>query len=281
MKRRSEQPGTSRPFRALFYVLFLGGVVLTLQAIIRWHSASARRRLHAAKGHAADGADSRAVYPQSAVTLSLPQRVLKRGFDIVTASTALVLLGLPMLLLSALVRLKLGSPVLFRQVRPGRHGQPFTILKFRTMTDERGTDGALLPDARRLTPIGQFLRSSSLDELPSLLNILRGEMSIVGPRPLVMEYLPYYTEEQNLRHAVRPGITGLAQISGRNYLPFSRRLELDVEYVQTFSFWRDLRLIIRTVGVVLAKQNVSKGESVAIVDDINLGRGLNENFFKE
>ena len=143
---------------------------------------------------------------------------MKRAFDFIAALMALLLLCLPLAVLTLLVRRKLGHPAFFRQVRPGLHGQPFEMVKFRTMTDARGPDGALLPDADRLTPFGRFLRASSLDELPELWNVLKGDMSLVGPRPLLMEYLPLYSPEQARRHEVRPGITGWAQVNGRNAL---------------------------------------------------------------
>ncbi|MCD0160625.1 sugar transferase [Deinococcus sp. 6YEL10] len=208
------------------------------------------------------------------------QYPFKRPFDILVAGAALIILSIPMSLLALLIRIKLGGPVIFKQVRPGLNAQPFTIYKFRTMTNERDASGNLLPDGIRLTKFGRLLRSSSLDELPGLWNVLRGDMSIVGPRPLVMEYLPYYTEEQNLRHAVRPGITGLAQVSGRNYLPFSKRLQMDVEYVRNISWPLDISIILRTAAVVFKRKDVSHGESVAIVDDIGLSKDLNDNFFK-
>lgn len=205
----------------------------------------------------------------------------KRMLDILIASAALTTAAVPLALLALVIRRKLGSPVLFTQIRPGLYEQPFTIYKFRTMTDERDERGVLLPDARRLTPFGQFLRSASLDELPSLWNVLKGDMSIVGPRPLTMAYLPYYSDEHSLRHHVKPGVTGLSQVSGRNYLPFSRRLGLDVEYVRNLSFVADLNILVRTVSVVLSRDNVSKGESVAIVDDIGLGKDLGDEAFRE
>lgn len=253
------------------------------------NSAEARRRGEAGQAWVLEHFDPEAVQERWAAYYDelLRWRELssrypeKRVLDVLVSVAALVVLSGPLLALALLVRSKLGSPVLFKQVRPGLGGQPFTVYKFRTMTDERDQDGALMPDSVRLTPLGKFLRSSSLDELPGLINVLRGEMSLVGPRPLAMEYLPYYTEEQSLRHAVRPGITGLAQVSGRNYLPFSQRLELDVEYVRTLSFKNDLRILLRTIKVVFARQDVSQGQSVAMVDDIGLSRGLHKNFFKE
>jgi lipopolysaccharide/colanic/teichoic acid biosynthesis glycosyltransferase len=152
--------------------------------------------------------------------------------------------------------------VLFRQVRPGLQGRPFTMVKFRTMTDDRGPDGALLPDARRLTPFGRFLRASSLDELPELWNVLKGDMSLVGPRPLLMEYLPLYTPEQARRHEVRPGITGWAQVNGRNAISWANKFALDVWYVDHRSLWLDLQILWRTVRKVLVRDGISaEGEA--------------------
>lgn len=182
---------------------------------------------------------------------------MKRLFDLLISLGLLLLLALPLLLLSVVVRFKLGSPVLFRQVRPGLHGQPFMMVKFRTMTDARGPDGELLPDAQRLTAFGRLLRASSLDELPELWNVLRGEMSMVGPRPLLMEYLPLYTPEQARRHEVRPGITGWAQVNGRNALSWEERFKLDVWYVDHQSFWLDLRILWRTLRKVIVREGIS------------------------
>ena len=182
---------------------------------------------------------------------------MKRLFDFVAASLALLLLALPLLALAWLIRRKLGTPVLFRQVRPGLHGRPFTMVKFRTMTDELGPDCALLPDAQRLTPFGRFLRASSLDELPELWNVLKGEMSLVGPRPLLMEYLPLYTPEQARRHAVRPGITGWAQVNGRNAISWADKFALDVWYVDHRSLWLDVQILWRTVRKVLVRDGIS------------------------
>ncbi|MGB4192499.1 MAG: sugar transferase [Limnohabitans sp.] len=182
---------------------------------------------------------------------------MKRLFDCVAALLALLLLALPLLALVWLIRRKLGSPVLFRQVRPGLHGKPFTMVKFRTMTDERGPDGALLPDAQRMTPFGRFLRSSSLDELPELWNVLRGEMSLVGPRPLLMEYLPLYSTHQARRHEVRPGITGWAQVNGRNAISWQDKFALDVWYVDHRSMWLDLKILWLTVRKVLVRDGIS------------------------
>ncbi len=181
---------------------------------------------------------------------------MKRAFDICAALIALLLLS-PLLLLTALlVRIKLGSPVLFSQQRPGQHGRPFKILKFRTMTDRRDEEGNLLLDAERLPPFGRMLRATSLDELPELINVLKGEMSLVGPRPLLMRYLPYYSERENLRHTLRPGITGWAQINGRNCLGWDDRLAMDVWYVEHRSFLLDLTIIFRTVTAVFKREGL-------------------------
>lgn len=187
---------------------------------------------------------------------------MKRLFDLLLSFGLLLALALPLLLLWGLVRYKLGSPVLFRQVRPGLHGRPFMMVKFRTMTDERGTDGEMLPDAQRLTPFGRFLRATSLDELPELWNVLRGEMSLVGPRPLLMEYLPLYSPEQARRHEVRPGITGWAQVNGRNALSWEERFKLDIWYVDHRSLWLDLRILWLTVRKVIVREGISaQGEA--------------------
>jgi lipopolysaccharide/colanic/teichoic acid biosynthesis glycosyltransferase len=182
---------------------------------------------------------------------------MKRAFDIVASATLLVCFALPMLLVWLAVRLKIGKPVLFRQQRPGLGGRPFEMIKFRTMTDARDDEGQLLPDADRLTRLGAFLRSSSLDELPELWNVLRGDMSLVGPRPLLMEYLPLYTPEQARRHEVRPGITGWAQINGRNAIGWEEKFELDVWYVDNISFWLDMQILRRTLVKVYRREGVN------------------------
>ena len=182
---------------------------------------------------------------------------MKRIFDFTIAAMALLLLALPLLALTWLVRRKLGRPAFFHQVRPGRHGKPFEMVKFRSMTDARGPDGALLPDADRLTPFGRFLRSSSLDELPGLWNVLKGDMSLVGPRPLLVEYLPLYSPEQARRHEVRPGITGWAQVNGRNAIGWDDKFKLDVWYVNHRSMWLDLRILWLTVRKVLVRDGIS------------------------
>jgi lipopolysaccharide/colanic/teichoic acid biosynthesis glycosyltransferase len=182
---------------------------------------------------------------------------MKRLFDLLVSLVGLLLLALPLLVLSFLVWHKLGGPVLFRQVRPGLHGRPFMMVKFRTMTDDRDDDGELMPDALRLNAFGRFLRASSLDELPELWNVLRGEMSLVGPRPLLMEYLPLYSAEQARRHEVRPGITGWAQINGRNAVSWDERFRLDVWYVNHRSFWLDLKILWQTVRKVVVREGIS------------------------
>lgn len=176
---------------------------------------------------------------------------------------ALIVLAAPLLfplsaLVALLVRAKLGSPVLFRQERGGLGGQPFTMLKFRTMTNERDADGDLLPDAWRLTVLGRFLRSSSLDELPELINVLKGEMSLVGPRPLFVHYRDRYTPEQMRRHEMRPGITGWAQVNGRNALTWQQKFVLDVWYVDQQSFWLDLKIMVMTLWRVLKRESISQ-----------------------
>jgi len=183
--------------------------------------------------------------------------IIKRGLDIGLAATALVLAAPVLLLVAIAVRVNLGGPVLFRQQRPGLHGRPFTMVKFRTMRDALGRDGRPLPDADRLTPFGTLLRSTSLDELPELWNVVRGDMSLVGPRPLLMEYLDRYTPEQARRHEVRPGVTGWAQVNGRNAVSWEERFRLDVWYVEHRSLRLDLRILLRTLALVLRRTGVS------------------------
>ena len=174
-------------------------------------------------------------------------------------------LFLPVFVLTGLfVRVSLGAPILFHQLRPGLHGQPFTILKFRTMTDARDAQGNLLPDAERLTPLSRFLRSTSLDELPELWNVLKGDMSLIGPRPLLMQYLDRYTPEHARRHEVRPGITGWAQVNGRNALTWEQKFSLDVWYVDNLSLWLDLKIIAMTVWKILRREGISQpGQATA------------------
>ena len=183
-------------------------------------------------------------------------RTIKRLIDVVAVLAGLLVLGPFLLLVAAAVRLTMGAPVLFRQVRPGLHGEPFVLYKFRTMLDLRDEQCNLLPDEQRLTPIGRFLRSTSVDELPELFNVLKGEMSLVGPRPLLMQYLPYFTEKERLRFLVRPGITGLAQVCGRNDLTWDLRIATDVRYVQEYSLWLDLQILFLTICGVLKRHGV-------------------------
>lgn len=182
----------------------------------------------------------------------------KRLLDVAAALVLLVALAPAILLVAALVHLRLGSPVLFRQQRPGLHGRPFTVFKFRTMTEASDGGGSPLPDECRMTRFGAVLRKLSLDELPELLNVVRGEMSLVGPRPLLMEYLPLYTAEQSRRHDVRPGITGLAQVGGRNSVTWEEKFRLDVEYVDRLSLPLDLKIMSRTVTAVIARKGISQ-----------------------
>ncbi|MDH1801090.1 sugar transferase [Acinetobacter johnsonii] len=183
--------------------------------------------------------------------------MLKRILDVVIASTALVLLSPVYALVAYKVKKNLGSPVLFRQTRPGLYGQPFEMIKFRSMKDALDTAGNPLPDSERLTPFGKMLRATSLDEMPELWNVIKGDMSIVGPRPLLMEYLPLYNSEQAKRHDVRPGITGYAQVNGRNAISWEKKFELDTWYVNNQSLWLDFKIMLKTVKKVLAKDDIS------------------------
>lgn len=191
---------------------------------------------------------------------------VKRCLDFLLSLCGIIVLSPILLVLCILVRVKLGSPVLFRQERPGKNEKIFTLCKFRTMTDEKDENGQLLSDAVRLTKFGKFLRGTSLDELPELFNILKGDMSIIGPRPLLVSYLPYYTERERLRHSVRPGLTGLAQVSGRNFIDWDRRLAKDVEYVEHLTFGMDVKVLWMTVKTVL-------GHSDEVAEDTNAVEG--------
>ncbi len=182
----------------------------------------------------------------------------KRLFDLLASSLLLVAVSPIMLLAALAIRATMGSPVLFRHTRPGLHGAPFTLLKFRTMTDATDPNGRPLPDAERLTTVGRWLRRLSIDELPQLVNVLKGDMSLVGPRPLLMEYLPLYSPEQARRHEVRPGITGWAQVNGRNELGWDERFRLDVWYVDHQSFWLDLKILAMTALRVLQRQGINE-----------------------
>ena len=194
------------------------------------------------------------------------RRIFKRPLDVTLSFCALVVLSLPMIVLAVLVRIKLGTPVIFQQKRPGLHEKIFTIYKFRTMTDKKDQNGQLLPDSERLTKFGKMLRSTSLDELPELFNILKGDMSIVGPRPLLEQYLPYYTATEKKRHEVRPGLSGLAQISGRNNLDWDTRLGLDVNYVKNLTFSLDLDIFLKTVIKVIRREDITIVNQATIKD---------------
>lgn len=194
---------------------------------------------------------------EAGAALPYNRTMLKRLVDIVASAAVLVVLSPVLAVTALLVCIKLGSPVLFRQVRPGLDERPFGLIKFRSMTDARDAHGELLPDARRLPRFGRWLRSTSLDELPELWNVLRGDMSLVGPRPLLMQYLPLYSSEQRRRHEVRPGLTGLAQVEGRNALTWDEKFAADVRYVDCQSLWLDLTIIARTVTMILRRDGIS------------------------
>lgn len=194
---------------------------------------------------------------EAGAALPYNRTMLKRLVDIVASAAVLVVLSPVLAVTALLVCIKLGSPVLFRQVRPGLDERPFGLIKFRSMSDARDAHGELLPDARRLPPFGRWLRSTSLDELPELWNVLRGDMSLVGPRPLLMQYLPLYSSEQRRRHEVRPGLTGLAQVEGRNALTWDEKFAADVRYVDCQSLWLDLTIIARTVTMILRRDGIS------------------------
>lgn len=211
-------------------------------------------------------ADNELVWQYERQGGSMYKNCIKRCLDFLLSLCAIIVLSPILLVLCILVRTKLGSPVFFRQERPGRHEKIFTLCKFRTMTDERDDNGELLPDSVRLTKFGRFLRATSLDELPELFNILKGDMSIIGPRPLLVSYLPYYSEREKLRHSVRPGLTGLAQVSGRNFIDWDRRMEKDVEYVENLTFAMDLKVLWMTVQTVL-------GHSEEVAEDTNAVEG--------
>ena len=194
------------------------------------------------------------------------KRYMKRCLDFILSLCGIIVLSPVLIILAVLVRVKLGSPILFHQERPGKDEKIFTLCKFRTMTDARDEKGELLPDSVRLTKFGKFLRATSLDELPELFNILKGDMSIIGPRPLLVSYLPYYTERERLRHSVRPGLTGLAQVSGRNFLDWDKRFQKDVEYVEHLTFGMDLKVLWMTVQTVL-------GHTEEVAEDTNAAEG--------
>ncbi len=207
---------------------------------------------------------SRAVFHRRGLRRSFAMyaKYVKRMLDFLIALVGLVVASPILLIVAVLVRTKLGSPVLFAQERPGKDEKIFKLYKFRSMSDARDEQGNLLPDKDRLTPFGKMLRATSLDELPELFNILKGDMSLIGPRPLLVSYLPWYTEREQLRHTVRPGLTGLAQVSGRNSLVWDKRLEKDVEYVEHLSFMMDLKILFMTVKKVVCKDDVAEDTNV-------------------
>lgn len=187
---------------------------------------------------------------------------MNRIFDFITTLTGLLIISPVFVFLALLVKIKMGSPIFFVQKRPGKNGEPFRMYKFRTMTNETDEEGTLLPNKERLTSVGQFLRSTSLDELPELINVIKGDMSLVGPRPLKMDYLELYDNEQKRRHEVRPGITGWAQVNGRNAISFTERFELDVWYVDNKSLWLDIKILVLTLFKVFDRTNVNPKNGV-------------------
>lgn len=196
---------------------------------------------------------------------------LKRALDCILSGCALIILSPVMLILAVLVRIKLGNPIIFTQDRPGKEEKIFKLYKFRTMTNGKDRDGKLLPDENRLLKFGRFLRTTSLDELPELINIFKGDMAIVGPRPLLVRYLPFYKKEERIRHSVRPGLTGLAQISGRNNLDWNERLGLDVQYVNNMSLLTDIKIIIITIVKVLKRNDIASGKEL-VIEDLDVER---------
>lgn len=192
------------------------------------------------------------------------ERFIKRSLDIIFSFTLLVILSPALLFIAMLVKINLGSPVLFKQRRPGLNERIFIIYKFRTMTDDKDENGELLPNNMRLTRFGRALRDSSLDELPELFNILRGDMSFIGPRPLLIEYLPLYNEQQRRRHEVRPGMSGLAQVSGRNAITWDEKFKCDIEYVEKISFLLDLKILVKTIIRVLKREGINSSELVTM-----------------
>lgn len=209
------------------------------------------------------------------------EKYVKRPLDCFLATLALIVLSPVMGVTAVLVRKKLGSPVLFMQERPGKNEKIFKLYKFRTMRDERDENGDLLPDDVRLTKFGRLLRSTSLDELPELINIIRGDMAIVGPRPLLMEYLPYYTEKEAHRHDVLPGLTGLAQVNGRNAISWDKKLEYDVEYIGQISFMTDVKIVLQTVVKTVKRSDIQVGSSFKAGKFIDQRKARNNGQVKE
>jgi undecaprenyl phosphate N,N'-diacetylbacillosamine 1-phosphate transferase len=207
-------------------------------------------------------------------------KYIKRILDLILSLMALILLMPLMIIIGILVRINLGSPIIFKQKRPGKNEKTFTLYKFRTMTDKRDIDGNLLPDEYRLTKFGKFLRSTSLDELPELINIIKGDMAIVGPRPLLVEYLPYYTEEEKHRHDVRPGLTGLAQVNGRNAISWEEKLKYDTEYIKKISFYSDLKIIFKTIKKTIKREDILMGNEFVVGKFIDQRKNKKERAFK-
>lgn len=189
------------------------------------------------------------------------EKYFKRPLDIIFSLLALIILSPVLLVVAILVRIKLGSPVIFKQERPGKDEKIFKLYKFRSMTDAKDKKGKLLPDEKRLTKFGKILRSTSLDELPELFNILKGDMSFIGPRPLLVEYIPYYTKSERHRHDIRPGLTGLAQANGRNLVGWNKRLKLDVDYADKITFKQDLSIVLATISIVFKRDGISDGKT--------------------
>lgn len=207
-------------------------------------------------------------------------KYIKRILDLILSLMALIVLMPLMIIIGILVRINLGSPIIFKQKRPGKNEKIFTLYKFRTMTDKRDIDGNLLPDEYRLTKFGKFLRSTSLDELPELINIIKGDMAIVGPRPLLVEYLPYYTEEEKHRHDVRPGLTGLAQVNGRNAISWEEKLKYDTEYIKKISFYSDLKIIFKTIKKTIKREDILMGNEFVVGKFIDQKKNKKERAFK-
>ncbi len=238
-----------RIIKVIGTVSFIGGVIAAVMDLLQRRTAEKKARETGFPIHK---------------TYGMYERYFKRFWDFFLSGIAVIVLSPVMIITAVLVRIKLGSPIFFIQNRPGKDESIFPILKFRTMTDEKDREGKLLPDEERLTSFGKMLRSTSLDELPELFNILKGDMSIVGPRPLLVQYLPRYSEEQRHRHDVRPGFTGLAQVNGRNAISWEEKFEWDVKYVEEISFWRDIQIIWKTVGVVFHKSGISSETSATM-----------------
>lgn len=207
-------------------------------------------------------------------------KYIKRILDLILSLMALIVLMPLMIIIGILVRINLGSPIIFKQKRPGKNEKIFTLYKFRTMTDKRDIDGNLLPDEYRPTKFGKFLRSTSLDELPELINIIKGDMAIVGPRPLLVEYLPYYTEEEKHRHDVRPGLTGLAQVNGRNAISWEEKLKYDTEYIKKISFYSDLKIIFKTIKKTIKREDILMGNEFVVGKFIDQRKNKKERAFK-